>query len=391
MRFLAIDFGERRIGLAISDPAGAFALPLATLARGATTPTPSRAHRRDRRERGGRRAGRRRAAATSTARSGRRPSACAALRRPAEPRDRAAGRDDRRGADQPSRPTARLRAAGVDPRRHPSASTRWRRRSCSRRRSRRRARRTRGRGDERASAQTRPRARTGAGSAARLAASCCSRCVGRRRRGVLGAAAASAAPFQGYASAGRHGRDPPGAPALGILDRLERAGVIRDARLARLCLVRRGAIRRCRRRVPLRRAELDTRRCSKLGSAATSSTHPVTIVEGWTPRRDRRAASPPPASATRDALLAACDDPAPIADLDPDAPTSRATSSPTPTASPAARPRPRSSPTLVRTFREPLGAAVAPRARRAGAPLRAGGDPGEHRREGGAARRPSGR
>ena len=33
MRSLAIDFGERRIGLAISDPAGAFALPLATLAR----------------------------------------------------------------------------------------------------------------------------------------------------------------------------------------------------------------------------------------------------------------------------------------------------------------------------------------------------------------------
>ena len=33
MRFLAIDFGERRIGLAISDPAGAFALPLSTLTR----------------------------------------------------------------------------------------------------------------------------------------------------------------------------------------------------------------------------------------------------------------------------------------------------------------------------------------------------------------------
>ena len=33
MRFLGIDFGEKRIGLAISDPAGRFALPLTTLER----------------------------------------------------------------------------------------------------------------------------------------------------------------------------------------------------------------------------------------------------------------------------------------------------------------------------------------------------------------------
>lgn len=33
MRALGIDFGERRIGLAISDPAGRFALPLATVER----------------------------------------------------------------------------------------------------------------------------------------------------------------------------------------------------------------------------------------------------------------------------------------------------------------------------------------------------------------------
>jgi putative Holliday junction resolvase len=33
MRFLGIDFGERRIGLAISDPDGRLALPLATLER----------------------------------------------------------------------------------------------------------------------------------------------------------------------------------------------------------------------------------------------------------------------------------------------------------------------------------------------------------------------
>ncbi len=33
MRTLGIDFGERRIGLALSDPAGRFALPLKTLAR----------------------------------------------------------------------------------------------------------------------------------------------------------------------------------------------------------------------------------------------------------------------------------------------------------------------------------------------------------------------
>ncbi|HEV2855859.1 MAG TPA: Holliday junction resolvase RuvX [Thermoanaerobaculia bacterium] len=33
MRFLGIDFGEKRIGLAISDPGGRFALPLATLER----------------------------------------------------------------------------------------------------------------------------------------------------------------------------------------------------------------------------------------------------------------------------------------------------------------------------------------------------------------------
>ena len=33
MRSLGIDFGEKRIGLAISDPGGRFALPLATLER----------------------------------------------------------------------------------------------------------------------------------------------------------------------------------------------------------------------------------------------------------------------------------------------------------------------------------------------------------------------
>ncbi|HEX4495413.1 MAG TPA: Holliday junction resolvase RuvX [Thermoanaerobaculia bacterium] len=33
MRFLGIDFGEKRIGLAISDPAGRVAVPLATLER----------------------------------------------------------------------------------------------------------------------------------------------------------------------------------------------------------------------------------------------------------------------------------------------------------------------------------------------------------------------
>jgi putative Holliday junction resolvase len=33
LRALGIDFGERRIGLAISDPAGRFAVPLATLTR----------------------------------------------------------------------------------------------------------------------------------------------------------------------------------------------------------------------------------------------------------------------------------------------------------------------------------------------------------------------
>lgn len=33
MRSLGIDFGEKRIGLAISDPAGRFALPLTTLER----------------------------------------------------------------------------------------------------------------------------------------------------------------------------------------------------------------------------------------------------------------------------------------------------------------------------------------------------------------------
>ncbi|MDI6816365.1 MAG: Holliday junction resolvase RuvX [Actinomycetota bacterium] len=35
MRVLGIDFGERRIGLAMSDPAGRMALPLETVVRGA--------------------------------------------------------------------------------------------------------------------------------------------------------------------------------------------------------------------------------------------------------------------------------------------------------------------------------------------------------------------
>ncbi|HCG99293.1 MAG: Holliday junction DNA helicase RuvA [Candidatus Aquicultor primus] len=35
MRILGIDFGERRIGLAMSDPAGRLALPLETVVRGA--------------------------------------------------------------------------------------------------------------------------------------------------------------------------------------------------------------------------------------------------------------------------------------------------------------------------------------------------------------------
>lgn len=33
MRILGIDFGERRIGLAVSDPQGSFALPLTTIER----------------------------------------------------------------------------------------------------------------------------------------------------------------------------------------------------------------------------------------------------------------------------------------------------------------------------------------------------------------------
>jgi putative Holliday junction resolvase len=33
VRWLAVDFGERRVGVAISDPEGALALPLATLSR----------------------------------------------------------------------------------------------------------------------------------------------------------------------------------------------------------------------------------------------------------------------------------------------------------------------------------------------------------------------
>ena len=33
MRLMAVDFGERRVGIAVTDPEGRFALPLVTLAR----------------------------------------------------------------------------------------------------------------------------------------------------------------------------------------------------------------------------------------------------------------------------------------------------------------------------------------------------------------------
>ena len=41
MRILALDFGERRIGVAVTDPTGVLAQPLETLER---RPPPSRAH-----------------------------------------------------------------------------------------------------------------------------------------------------------------------------------------------------------------------------------------------------------------------------------------------------------------------------------------------------------
>jgi putative pre-16S rRNA nuclease len=116
MRALGIDFGERRIGLAISDPEGRFALPLETLERANDRQAARRIAAIARREAVGclvlgeprNLDGSRGEAAARVARFGRRLSEATGL--PLELVDETLTTVEA---------TGRLRAAGADPARHP--------------------------------------------------------------------------------------------------------------------------------------------------------------------------------------------------------------------------------------------------------------------------------
>lgn len=159
-------------------------------------------------------------------------------------------------------------------------------------------------------------------------------CLGRAVRAaavllLLAAAGAAAAgwwgwqrlhaPYRGFAGEETVVVIEPGTGASAILDRLEREGVIDDALLARAWLVYRLGD------PPLRAGEY------RFGEPASAPevlerliegdvlTHPVTLVEGLT-LEETAAALAGAGFGDEDALLAAMNDPAPIADLDPEAP-----------------------------------------------------------------------
>ena len=128
------------------------------------------------------------------------------------------------------------------------------------------------------------------------------------------------APFQGYSTADVTVEIPPGSPALGILNRLERAGVIRDARLAGVWLVR------WRGNPPLRAGEYrfagpkSTPEVLEILIRGEVVTHPVTIVEGWS--LDETIEHLADAGFGKaDALRRAAEDATAVRDLDPEART----------------------------------------------------------------------
>lgn len=147
---------------------------------------------------------------------------------------------------------------------------------------------------------------------------------------VLGLAAAGAAfwwawlqverPHRGFAGDTAMVVVEPGTPSVHILDQLEERGVIADARLARLYL-----------KLALRDPALQAGEYRFEGAAPLPAVldklvrgdvvdHAVTIVEGLTLEETAEAMADA-GFGDLDALLAAMRDPAPIADLDPDART----------------------------------------------------------------------
>lgn len=147
---------------------------------------------------------------------------------------------------------------------------------------------------------------------------------------VFGLAAAGAAawwawdrvesPYRGFAGDTAMVVVEPGTPSVHILDQLERRGVIADSRLARLYM------RLVLRDPPLQAGEYRFEGAAPLPQVLDKLVrgdvvdHAVTIVEGLTLEETAEALANA-GFGELDALLAAMRDPAPIADLDPEAQT----------------------------------------------------------------------
>jgi UPF0755 protein len=167
------------------------------------------------------------------------------------------------------------------------------------------------------------------------------------------------APFQGYSVADVTVEIPPGSPALAILNRLERAGVIRDARLAGVWLVR------FRGNPPLRAGEYrfagpkSTPEALEILIRGEVVTHPVTIVEGWS--LDETIEHLADAGFGKaDALRRAAEDATAVRDLDPEARTLEGYLFPDTYAFARHTPESEIIATLVRTFRARVLPAVTP-------------------------------
>jgi UPF0755 protein len=188
---------------------------------------------------------------------------------------------------------------------------------------------------------------------------------------VLGLAAAGAAGWWAWRQVERPHRGfpgdaamvvvEPGTPSVHILDQLERRGVIADARLARLYL-----------KLVLRDPPLQAGEYRFEGAAALPRVldklvrgdvvdHAVTIVEGLTLEETAEALAGA-GFGDLEALLAAMRDPAPIADLDPEAPDLEGYLFPETYTFAKGTPPAEVVQTLVETFRARWREEVAPRA-----------------------------
>lgn len=125
-------------------------------------------------------------------------------------------------------------------------------------------------------------------------------------------------PYQGYAGDEAVVRIEPGTPSMAILEQLERAGVLRDARVTRHWLVY-GKGDPALQAGEYRFAEaMNADQVLDKLVAGDVLTHPVTLVEGLT-LEETAAGLAAAGLGEEEAFLAAMGDPSPIADLDPEA------------------------------------------------------------------------